>query len=79
MVIFVIQTQKPIRMPSNSETGHAKNIANADLLNQKLNGFGASYAPSNALIALAALTAKQAAAVAKQTAVNTQRGLFEPI
>ncbi len=37
-------------MASTTETGHAKNIGNAFLLNQKLTGLGADYAPSNPLI-----------------------------
>lgn len=42
-------------MPSTSETGHAKNVANLDKLIQNCTTFGASYNPSKASLTLAAL------------------------
>jgi len=55
-------------MASNSETGHAINIANFKLLIDKCTGFGASYAPSNTDIKVATMTTQWGTA---NTANNT--------
>ena len=66
-------------MASSTETGHAKNIGNSFLLNQKLTGFGVDYAPSNALIVLATMILQQDACNTLQLAVNTESGIFKPL
>lgn len=58
-------------MPSTSETGHAKNVANFQDMISFVSGYGPAYNPANALITLLALTAKQTSADASLTAVNT--------
>ena len=42
-------------MASNSEVGHAKNIANLNLLNTNIMALGATYNPSNPKLKLANL------------------------
>lgn len=54
-------------MTSTSETGHAKNIDNADYLNVIIAAFGARYNPGNPAIAATALKEK---AIAARKAVN---------
>ena len=44
-------------MASNSETGHAKNVANFEDLISFCTGYGATYNPSKAAIQLAASVA----------------------
>ena len=55
-------------MASSSETGIAKNIANASAVVEACAGFGADYQPSNPLLTEPAIRAKQAAAAAARTA-----------
>ena len=57
-------------MASNSETGHAKNVANLGLLNAELTQMGALYDPANPDISLTALLAKKTACDLKMTAVT---------
>lgn len=57
-------------MPSTSETGHAKNAANFHDLIAFVVGYGATYNPSNAAIAFAALNTKSTAADASLAATN---------
>jgi hypothetical protein len=57
-------------MASTSEKGHAKNIANANLLNTYIAELQSIYKPSNPDIQLAALQTLYNDAVAQQTAVN---------
>jgi hypothetical protein len=45
-------------MTSTTETGHAKNVDNAELLNTTIATFGTKYNPGNPAIALTALQAK---------------------
>ena len=66
-------------MASSTETGHAKNIGNGFLLNQKLTGFGADYAPSNPIIVLATMVTQQDAANTLQLGVNAQSAIFKPL
>src|SRR2546430_14261419 len=49
-------------MPSTSETGHAKDVANFEKLHVTCVTFGPAYNPSNAKLVLAALGAKHTAA-----------------
>ena len=65
-------------MASSSETGHAKNIANLELLNVTNAGFGAAYNPSNPLYKLPAMVAKHVSCNKLQGDVNTAKGVFEP-
>jgi len=44
-------------MPSTSEVGHAKNVANFQDLISVCTGYGVAYNPSNVLILLSALNA----------------------
>lgn len=55
---------------SVSEVGHAKNIANLNLLNTSIAALGTIYNPSNPKLALANLQAVYADAFAKQESVN---------
>jgi hypothetical protein len=57
-------------MASNSETGHVTNVTNLGKLNAELTAMGPLYNPSNPLIMLPALVAKQAAAELKMKAVT---------
>ena len=63
-------------MASNSEIGHAKNIANAKKLNDLTAGFGGSYNPTNPLLIQGTMVGQQAAADALQQAVNAQYGIY---
>lgn len=64
-------------MPSNSETGHAKNVANFFKMNTACTGFGSSYNPSNPNISLKALTAKYIAGDAAVKAVEPFKKPFK--
>lgn len=77
-------------MASTSETGHARIVANANLLNTYIAQLGATYNPSNPQITLTALQSAHAAALAQQenvnatlaaftTAVNSREAAFAPI
>ena len=55
-------------MASNSETGHAKNVANFGKLVSFCTGYGADYNPSNSGIAIEALTTMQ---TDSQNAINS--------
>ena len=58
-------------MPTTSETGHAKNVANFEALISFCTGYGAAYNPAKASIKLTALSALLTSANASLTAVNT--------
>jgi len=77
-------------MASNSEVGHAKNVANFEKLISFCNGYGGSYNPSKNSIKITALNtlltdAQKAVAkvitqtVAYNNTVNTRMQLFDPI
>jgi hypothetical protein len=66
-------------MASTSETGHAKNIANLKALNEVNTGFGATYAPSNALLILATMVTQHTTCDGLQGTVNAQNGIFKPL
>jgi len=55
-------------MPSTSETGHAKNVANFEDLISFCNGYGGTYNPSKAAIKIAEL---QTQFVNAQNAINS--------
>jgi hypothetical protein len=57
-------------MASTSEVGHAKNIANLNLLNTNIIALGATYNPSNSKLLLANLQNIYAVAFAQQESVN---------
>ena len=57
-------------MASSSEKGHAKNIANAQLLCTHISQLGATYNPSNPQLSLANLLALYNAAFTQQETVN---------
>ena len=57
-------------MPSTSETGHAKNVANFQDLISFCTGYGATYNPSKAALSIANLQAQLTAA---QTALNNTK------
>lgn len=59
-------------MASTSEKGHAKNIANANLLNTQIIALGASYNPSNPKLKLTNLQNIYTNSFSNQEAVNTQ-------
>jgi hypothetical protein len=58
-------------MASNSEVGHAKNIANLNLLNTNIMALGATYNPSNPKLKLANFQSIYSNAFAQQELVNT--------
>ncbi len=58
-------------MASTSETGHAKNVANFEDLISFCTGYGASYNPSKAAIAIAALSTIHTNALAALANINT--------
>lgn len=77
-------------MPSKSETGHAKNVANFEDLITRVESLGAAYNPSKAGLQLASLKTKHAEAVASlqslatalplyQQAVDAREEAFEPL
>lgn len=57
-------------MPSTSEVGHAKNIANLNLLNTNILAVGASYNPTNPKISLSNLQNIYTTALSQQQNVN---------
>ena len=58
-------------MASTSEKGHAKNVANANLLNTFINELGAVYNPSNPKLLLANLQTIYTNSFSQQEAVNS--------
>jgi hypothetical protein len=64
-------------MPSTSETGHAKNVANFEDLISFCTGFGAAYNPSNAALKVPALTTLYNNAVAAIAEVNKAKIGFD--
>lgn len=58
-------------MPSTSETGHAKNVANFETMISFCTGYGAQYDPSKANIKLTALGTKLTASQGALTTVNS--------
>jgi hypothetical protein len=64
-------------MASNSETGHAKNVANFEQLTIDCTALGTSYNPSNAAIKLTALTALLTSAKNSITAVNAAEPAYK--
>ena len=63
-------------MKSTTETGHAKNVANFEDMISFCVGYGAIYNPVNANKKIAALQAKQTAALAAIQTVNTSRTVY---
>jgi hypothetical protein len=57
-------------MAASSETGHAKNVANAKLINQQVEALGAKYNPSNPKLKLANLVEIYEKAYTIQEKVN---------
>lgn len=57
-------------MASSSEVGHAKNIANLNLLNTNIIAVGAIYNPSNSKLFLANLQSIYTNSFANQKSVN---------
>jgi multidrug resistance efflux pump len=77
-------------MPSNSETGHAKNVANFEDLITRVESLGTAYNPTKAGLQLASLKVKHAEAAASlqnlatalplyQQAVDARQKAFEPL
>lgn len=77
-------------MSSNSETGHAKNVANFEDLITRLESLGAAYAPSKTSLQLANLKVQHSAAAASlislaqelplyQQAVDAREAAFGPL
>lgn len=66
-------------MASNTETGHAKNVANLKALNEINVGFGGNYNPSNPLLVMVNMQNQHNTCDTLQEAVNTQTSLFLPI
>ncbi|HKJ81905.1 MAG TPA: hypothetical protein VJ954_07770 [Ignavibacteriaceae bacterium] len=77
-------------MASNSETGHAKNVANFEKLVSFCSGYGADYNPSNSEIAIEALTTMQtdsqnainsvnSSLPAYNNAIAAREGAFKPL
>ena len=75
-------------MASQSETGHAKNVANLGIMISRLQGFGTRYNPNNTLIKIpnlqtafnsggSTLTAVTTSKPAFTNAVNTRKQLFD--
>jgi hypothetical protein len=58
-------------MASTSEVGHAKNIANLNLLNTNIASLGAIYNPSNPKLLLTNLQSIYTNAFNQQESVNT--------
>lgn len=63
-------------MSSISETGHAKNAANLEVLNSSVAGFGAAFNPSKAAIKLPALQALQTKCNTVLKDVNVALGIY---
>jgi hypothetical protein len=77
-------------MPSKSETGHAKNVANFEDLITRVQTLGAAYNPSKAVLQLASLKTKHADAENSlqtlatmlplyQQSVDAREAAFEPL
>ena len=64
-------------MPSTSETGHAKNVANFEDLISFCNGYGAAYNPSKAALTIAELTTLQTNAKASLQQAKTTKTSFD--
>lgn len=64
-------------MPSNSETGHAKNVANFEDLITRVQSLGAAYNPSKAGLQLASLKATHADAENSLQALATALPLYQ--
>jgi hypothetical protein len=63
-------------MPSTSETGHAKNVANFQDLISFCTGYGATYNPSKAALSIASLQTQLANAQAALQTVKTTQTAF---
>ena len=63
-------------MPSTSEVGHAKNVANFEDLISVCTGYGVAYNPSNPSILITALTAVFTNAKTLMISVNTASELY---
>lgn len=63
-------------MASKSEVGHAKNVANLNLLNTHITALGTRYNPTNASIKLIALQAMYEMANSGQLSVNDLTGAY---
>lgn len=77
-------------MPSTSETGHAKNVANFEDLISFCNGYGASYAPSKEALKIANLQTQltnsqnvlkevKTTQTAFNNATNSRMDIFKPL
>lgn len=64
-------------MPSTSETGHAKNVANFEDLISFCNGYGTTYNPSKAALAIAELTNLQTQAKDSLQQTKTTKTSFD--
>lgn len=64
-------------MANQSETGHAKNVANFETLISIVNGFGAAYNPSKSAIKTTALTSLSTSAKTVMNQVNTADGQYK--
>jgi hypothetical protein len=64
-------------MANQSETGHAKNVANFETLISVVNGFGAAYNPSKSAIKTTALTSLSTSAKTVMNQVNTAEGQYK--
>ncbi len=64
-------------MPSTSETGHAKNVANFEDLISFCNGYGATYNPSKDALTIAKLTDLQTNSKASLQQAKTTKTSFE--
>jgi hypothetical protein len=64
-------------MPSTSETGHAKNVANYEKLIADVTALGVTYNPSKANLKPTALNTQLTAAKAAIATVNTAESLFK--
>lgn len=64
-------------MANQSETGHAKNVANFETLISIVSGFGAAYNPSKSAIKTTALTSLSTSAKTVMNQVNTAEGQYK--
>lgn len=64
-------------MPSTSETGHAKNVANFEDLSPFCNGYGAAYNPSKAALTITELNKLQTNAKASLQQAKTTKTSFD--
>ena len=64
-------------MPSTSETGHAKNVANFEDLISFCNGYGAAYNPSKAALTITELNKLQTNAKASLQQAKTTKTSFD--